>query len=91
MKLRNLLMATVAAVALGAVPVGALAQETPQAGGSESGFWAGLPIGSNVMIGGLIFVVTATGLVLLDDDDDPVPPAPTPTPPPATPTSTTTT
>lgn len=86
MKIRELILATVAAVALGAAPVGVLAQQTPQSGDSGSGFWNGLPIGSEVIIGGLVFVVTAVGLVLLDDDDgtdEVIPPPPPPPPPPA--------
>lgn len=70
------------------------AQETPAAGTGGPCIWCGLPIGSNVMIGGVMFVVLAAGLALADDDDEVIvipTPTPTPTPTPSTTTSSTTT
>ena len=65
-----------------------IAQESPSAGtaGGKNATWATMPVGSHVMIGGIIFVITAAGLVLLDDEGNPVS-----TSPPATTTTTTTT
>lgn len=89
MKTVKTLFASMALAALVATPV--LAQESPSAGasGGKTATWASMPVGSYVMIGGFIFVVTASGLVLLDDDDNPV--APTTTTTPATTTTSTTT
>lgn len=91
MKMAKTLFAAVAAVALLGAPV--VAQEAPSAGqsGGQIASWASMPIGSYVMIGGLIFVVTIAGLVLLDDDDDKTPAAPTTTTTSTTTTTTTTT
>lgn len=86
MKMVKTLLAGVAAAMLVAAPV--LAQ-TPSAGGAagKTATYASMPIGSYVMIGGFIFVVTASGLVLLDDEDNPV----VTTPPTTTTTTATTT
>lgn len=87
MKIIKTLMASAVAVALVASPV--MAQETPAAGVATNGAtWASMPIGAHVMIGGFIFVVTVSGLVLLDDDDNDSSSSPST---PATSTSTTTT
>ncbi len=81
----------ITSLAAGLAMVGpAQAQETPSAGtvsGAET--WGSMPVGSYIMIGGFIFIVTAGGLTLLDDDDN-NPPSTT-TPPTTTTTSTTTT
>lgn len=90
MKLRRILLASVAATILASAPV--LAQDEPAAGTSGGGTFASMPIGSHVMFAGLIFVVTVGGLVLLDDDENEgSSPTPTPAPPPTTTTTTTTT
>lgn len=71
----------------------ASAQNTPTPGGSDSGTetFLGMPVGSHVMIGGVLFLVVVGGLILADDDDDnTVTPTPTPAPPPASTTTTTT-
>lgn len=84
------LFVAAAVAALASSPV--LAQEVPAAGssGGSVAIWSTLPIGTQVMIGGILFVVVAGGLALADDDDKKASPAPTPTPTP-TPTTTTTT
>lgn len=88
MKMVKTLLAGVAAAMLATTPVLA---ETPSAGtgGGQAATWASMPVGSYVMIGGFIFVVTASGLVLLDDEDNPIVTTPTTTT--TTPTTTTTT
>lgn len=85
------LTASVVAAMLVAGPV--VAQESPSAGpsGGDTATWASMPVGSYVMIGGFIFLVTITGLVLADDDDKAKTPTPTPTPSPTTTTTTTST
>ena len=58
----------------------AMAQNNPAPGGSgATGTFGGMAIGSYVMIGGVLFVVTAAGLVLYDGDGSstPMPPAST--------------
>lgn len=86
MKMAKTLLASVAAAMIVTAPV--IAQESPSAGaaGGQVATWASMPVGSYVMIGGFIFIVTAAGLVLLDDEGNPVS-----TSPPATTTTTTTT
>lgn len=76
MKIRSFLIASMTVIGLTTAPFAAVAEEetVPQAGEPASASWMSLPVGSYVMVGASIFVVTATGLVLLDDDDD-VPPA----------------
>ena len=71
----------------------ALAEDVPTAGfgGGNLAAWQSLPIGSQVMIGGILFVVVAGGLALADDDDKKKTPTPAPTPAPPTTTTTTTT
>lgn len=66
------------------------AQNTPPAGtaGEPLRFWEGYPLGTYVIVGGLVFVVGYGGLTLLDGDDD-SPTTPTPTPPASPSTSST--
>lgn len=87
--MKNLLVAA-ASVMIATAPV--VAQETPASGTPAVGgaTWAAMPVGSHILIGGLIFVVTVTGLVLLDDDDNKSGGGSTPPPPPPTTTTTTT-
>ena len=89
MNIKKSLLASVAAVMIAASPALAQSNEVLVPGNSGGATWASMPIGSHVMIGGFIFVVTAGGLVLLDDDDNNNNNTPPPPPPP--PPSTTTT
>lgn len=85
--LKKLFLASIVAVMVSS-PV--LAQNAPPAGlGGGTCVWCGLTIGSNVLIGGVMFVVLVGGLALADGDDTIVIPTPAPTP--APPASTTTT
>ena len=82
-----------AAVVCGMVSSPVLAEgEVPAAGSSKGSIaiWQTLPIGTQVMYGGTLFVVVAGGLALADDDDGKIVISPTPNPPPATTTTTTT-
>ena len=80
--LRTSIAFLVALLALGA-PMGAHAQEVLPAGPSGGTIAAatGMQVGSLVMIGGLVFIVTATGLMLYDSGDSS---SPDPTPSPST-------
>lgn len=85
--LKKLFLASIVAV-MASSPV--LAQNAPSPGpGGGTCVWCGLTVGSNVLIGGVMFVVLAGGLALADGDDTIVIPTPAPTP--APPASTTTT
>ena len=85
----------VAAVVAAMASSPALADGVPSAGfgGGQLAAWQALPIGTQVVIGGILFVVVAGGLALADDDDKKkvIIPTPTPTPTPTTTTTTTTT
>lgn len=84
--LKKLFLASIVAVMVGS-PV--LAQNAPPAGpGGGTCVWCGLTVGSNVLIGGVMFVVLAGGLALADGDDTIVIPTPTPAPPASTTTTT---
>lgn len=86
--LKNLFLASVVA-AMVSSPV--LAQNAPPAGaGGGTCVWCGLTVGSNVIIGGVMFVVLAGGLALADGDGSVVIPTPAPTPTPSTTTTTAT-
>lgn len=86
--LKKLILAGVIAV-MASSPV--LAQNAPPAGaGGGTCAWCGLTVGSNVIIGGVMFVVLAAGLALADGDGSIVIPTPAPTPTPTTTTTTTT-
>ncbi len=67
------------------------AQNIPAAGynGEPLRFWQGYSVGTYVMVGGVIFLVTVGGLVLAGDDDKAKTPTPTLTPGPPTTTTTT--
>lgn len=83
----------VAAVMTAMVSLPVAAQNVPSAGGGIGGFtewWAALPVGTQVIIGGILFIVTVDGLILSDDDSKKPTPTPTPTPPPPATTTTTT-
>lgn len=72
MKLRNIILSGLASFALVAAPVAALANDAGplEAGGPAAQGDAGLVgLGSIVEVGGVLFVLTVAGLVLLDDDD----------------------
>ena len=88
-KVMKTFTASLVAAMLVAAPV--VAQESPSAGPGGDATWASMPVGSYVMIGGFIFLVTIGGLVLADDDDKAKTPTPTPTPTPSPTTTTTTT
>lgn len=86
--LKKMFLASIVAVMVSS-PV--LAQNAPPAGqGGGTCVWCGLTVGSNILIGGVMFVVLAAGLALADGDDTIVIPTPVPTPPASTTTTTTT-
>ncbi len=88
MSMKRVLVSVVAAMLVSA-PVAA--QSAPSAGysGEPLRFWQGYSVGTYVMVGGVIFLVTVGGLVLAGDDDETKKPSPTPTPGPTTTTTTT--
>lgn len=80
------------AVVVALVDGPAAAQDSLPAGpgaGGTIGWWSDLPIGTQVIIGGVLFIVAAGGLLQTDSDKKPVAPTPTPTPPATTTTTTT--
>ena len=69
--LRNVFLASALSLSVASAPAVVFADESPlPAGGPAAQGEAALPaIGTIVEVGGILFVVTAAGLVLFDDDD----------------------
>lgn len=89
MMLMKKVVVSVLAAMLVSAPVAA--QNAPAAGysGEPLRFWQGYSVGTYVMVGGVIFLVTVGGLVLAGDDGKTKKSSPTPTPGPPTTTTTT--
>ena len=81
--------ASMIAILLAAAP--AAAQSVPAAGysGDPLRFWQGYSVGTYVLVGGALFLVTLGGLVLASDDSKAKTTAPTPAPPASTTTTST--
>lgn len=80
---------SVIAAMLVAVPVAAQGIPTAGPSGDPLRFWQGYSVGTYVMVGGVLFLVTLGGLVLADGDEKSKSPTPAPTPPPVSTTTST--
>lgn len=89
MNLKKTLLAGMAAACL-MTSQAAVAQTPPPGDPSTApATWATMPVGAHIMIAGFIFVVTVSGLVLLDDDENEPSEGTTTTTTPSTSTTTT--
>ena len=81
--------ASMIAILLATAPVAA--QSIPAAGysGDPLRFWQGYSVGTYVLVGGVLFLVTIGGLALVGDDSKAKTPAPVPAPPASTTTTST--